>query len=263
MCRSCRQFNSGNHPDVYRITRENKQSIGVDQIRSMLESIQLKPYESARKVFIIEEAHTMTVQAQNALLKTLEEPPGFSVLILLAEKPQGLLPTVLSRCQLFRMQRLTKGEVCSVISRHFALPEDKAMLFASLSDGIPGKGLQLAGSKEFNDIRDEVLSFLEKIPGLSDTDRMGYRELFMKYKDKIDVIMDVMVLWFRDIVAYKEIRSHNFIVNIDKFSLLKEQSSLFTIKRLMNAIEKIEEGRRMLRGNANYQITIENLLLSL
>lgn len=263
LCRSCKQFNSGNHPDIYRITRENRQSIGVDQIRGMLEGIRLKPYESDRKIYIIEDAHTMTVQAQNALLKTLEEPPGFTTLILLADRSQGLLPTVLSRCQMFRMQRLTKNEVCSVIVKHLALPVDKALLFASLSDGIPGKGLQLAGSKEFNDVRDEVLEFLAGIPEMNDMEKMGYRDLFIKHKDKIDVVVDIMMLWFRDVLACKEAGNSSLIVNLDKLPLLKGQASLYTIKRISNAIEKIEQSRRMLKGNTNYQLTIENLLLSL
>ena len=195
--------------------------------------------------------------------KNSKIPPGFTTLILLADRSQGLLPTVLSRCQMFRMQRLTKNEVCSVIVKHLALPGDKALLFASLSDGIPGKGLQLAGSKEFNDVRDEVLEFLAGIPEMNDMEKMGYRDLFIKHKDKIDVVVDIMMLWFRDVLACKEAGNSSLIVNLDKLPLLKGQASLYTIKRISNAIEKIEQSRRMLKGNTNYQLTIENLLLSL
>jgi len=263
LCRSCKQFNTGNHPDIYRVTRGSRLSIGVEQIRKMLEDTQLKPYESGRKIYIIEDAHTMTVQAQNALLKTLEEPPGFTTIMLLADRSQGLLPTVLSRCQVFRMQKLTKKEVCSILVSNLDLSEEKAMLFASLSDGIPGRGLQLAGSKEFNDMREEVFKFLSEFSRLDDMGKMQYKDLFTKYRDNIDVVMDIMVLWFRDILVYKEVHNNHLIINLDKLALLKGQASIFTVKRVRSIIEKIEQSRRMLKGNANYQMTIENLLLAL
>jgi DNA polymerase-3 subunit delta' len=263
LCRSCIQFNSGNHPDVYRIKTGDKFSIGVDQVRDMLEDIQLKPYQSDRKVYIIEDAHTMTVQAQNALLKTLEEPPGFATLLLFADRFQELLPTVLSRCQIFRIQRLTKQEVCDIIMGHFNMPRERAMLFAGLSDGLPGKGLELAGSQEFNEMRNEIFKFLEKVPNCDDLGKMAYWELFSQYKDRIEEIMDILVVWFRDILVYKETGEHTLIINLDKLSSIDKQVSLFTIKRIRSIIENIERSRRMLKGNANYQLTIENLLLNI
>ncbi|MCM8901858.1 DNA polymerase III subunit delta' [Caldicoprobacter algeriensis] len=263
LCRSCRQFNSGNHPDVYRVQKGDKSSIGVEQIRNVLEDIHLKPYESSRKVYIIEDAHAMTVQAQNAFLKTLEEPPFFATIILLAEKSSELLPTILSRCQVFRMQRLTREEVCTIIISHFDMPRERAMLFAGLSGGIPGKGLQLAGSQEFNQMRSDVFKFLEEIFDYNDIDKMTQWELFNQYKDRIDEILDMLVIWFRDILSYKETGDSALVINIDKLPVIEKQASLFTIRRIRSIIESIERTRRMLKGNANYQLTIENLLLNM
>lgn len=263
LCRSCRQFNSGNHPDVYRVRKGDKASIGVEQIRNMLEDMHLRPYESDRKVYIIEDAHVMTVQAQNAFLKTLEEPPFFATIILLAEKANELLPTILSRCQVFRLQRLTREEVCTIITGHFDMPRERAMLFAGLSDGLPGKGLQLAGSQEFHQMRSDIFEFLEKILDYSEIDRMAQWELFNQYKDRIDEILDMLAIWFRDVLAYKETGDFELVINIDRLTMLEKQASLFTSRRIRSIIECIEHTRRMLKGNANYQLTIENLLLNI
>ncbi|MBM7583378.1 DNA polymerase-3 subunit delta' [Caldicoprobacter guelmensis] len=263
LCRSCRQFNSGNHPDVYRVQKGDKSSIGVDQIRGVLDDIHLKPYESDRKVYIIEDAQAMTIQAQNAFLKTLEEPPLFATIILLAENANELLPTILSRCQVFRMQRLTREEVCAVIMRNFDISKEKAMLFAGLSNGIPGKGLKLASSQEFNDMRNDIFKFLEQFLSYDDVEKMAQWELFNQYKDKIDEVLDILVIWFRDIMAYKETGDYALVVNIDKVPLIEKQASLFTIRRIRGIIESIERTRRMLKGNTNYQLAIENLLLSM
>lgn len=262
VCHSCRQFNSGNHPDVYRVQKGDKSSIGVEQIRNVLEDIHLKPFESSRKVYIVEDAHAMTVQAQNAFLKTLEEPPFFATIILLAEKPNELLPTILSRCQIFRMQRLTREEVSTIIVRCLDMPKEEAMLFAGLSDGIPGKGLQLAGSQEFHQMRNDVFKFLEGIFDYSDIEKMEQWEFFGQYKDKVDEILDMLVIWFRDVLSYKETGDFELVVNIDKLPLIEKQASLFTIKHIRSIIESIERTRRMLKGNVNYQLAIENLLLN-
>lgn len=263
LCRSCRQFNSGNHPDVYRVQKGDKSSIGVDQIRGVLDDIHLKPYESDRKVYIIEDAQAMTIQAQNAFLKTLEEPPLFATIILLAENASELLPTILSRCQVFRMQRLTREEVCAVIMRNFDISKEKAMLFAGLSNGIPGKGLKLASSQEFNEMRNDIFRFLEQFLSYDDVEKMAQWELFNQYKDKIDEVLDILVIWFRDIMAYKETGDYALVVNIDKVPLIEKQASLFTIRRIRGIIESIERTRRMLKGNTNYQLAVENLLLSM
>jgi DNA polymerase-3 subunit delta' len=263
LCRSCSQFNTDNHPDIYRIGKEGKASIGVDSIRNILRDIQFKPFQFNRKVYLIEDAHTMTVQAQNALLKTLEEPPESAVLLLLADQSQSLLPTVVSRCQIFRMQRLSRKEISTIIMRHMALSEERALLFAGLSEGLPGKGLQLAGSGEYAEMRDEVFAFLEKAVGQKDLQLMSYWELFQKYRDRVDALMDILILWFRDMLIYRETRDRQLVVNLDKVSLLENQMTLFTIKRIKGIIENIEHSRKMLKGNANYQLTMENLLLSL
>jgi len=263
VCRSCRQFNSGNHPDVYRVQKGDKSSIGVEQIRDLLDDIHLKPYESSRKVYIIEDAHAMTAQAQNAFLKTLEEPPFFATIILLAERANELLPTILSRCQVFRMQRLTREEVCTIIVKNLGIPKEKAMLFAGLSDGIPGKGLQLAGSQEFHQMRNDVFKFLEGIFDYSDIEKMAQWELFNQYKDRIDEILDMLAIWFRDVLVYKETGDFGLVINIDKLPMIEKQASLFTLSRIRSIIESIERTRRMLKGNVNFQLAIENLLLNI
>ena len=105
MCRACHQFDSGNHPDVKWITHEKANSIGVDEVREQINNdIVIKPYSSKYKVYIIDEAEKMTVQAQNALLKTIEEPPEYAVILFLTNTLDVLLQTVRSRCIIMNLR---------------------------------------------------------------------------------------------------------------------------------------------------------------
>jgi len=161
------------------------------------------------------------------------------------------------------MQRLTREEICTIIIRHFDMPRERAMLFAGLSDGIPGKGLQLAGSQEFHQMRSDVFKFIERIFDYGDVDKMAQWEFFNQYKDRIDEILDMLAVWFRDILSYKETGDSGLIINIDKLPVLEKQASMFTIGRISSIIEGIERTRRMLKGNVNHQLAIENLLLNM
>lgn len=111
-CHACKQVMSGNHPDLIYVTHEKPASIGVDDVRRQInDTIQVKPYSSAHKIYIVDEAEKMTVQAQNALLKTIEEPPAYAVILLLTTNAEAFLPTILSRCVQLKLKPLKDGEV--------------------------------------------------------------------------------------------------------------------------------------------------------
>lgn len=259
-CHSCRQYLTGNHPDIKRITLDQS-SIKIDQIRELQQDIQVKPYQADRKVYIIENAQAMTVQAQNALLKTLEEPPSFAVLLLLADGTQGLLPTILSRCQILKLHRRTIEEIGRIIQINTGLSEDESQIFARLADGLPGRGLELARSQEFSRLREDVFAFVQKLGRQDGLDILEDTLFFLERRDRIDAILDCLTLWLRDLLVLKETGDASLIVNLDKISLFNQQIEFFTTVKIKNMIEEIERCRRMLKGNANFQLTIENMLL--
>ena len=133
-CHFCKQLASDNNPDFIRITHEKPASIGVEDVREQLvEDIQIKPYNGKYKVYIIDEAEKMTVQAQNAILKTIEEPPAYSVIIFLTNNVEIFLPTIVSRCIIFNLRPLRESTIMEYLISEFKIPEYEAKICASYS----------------------------------------------------------------------------------------------------------------------------------
>ena len=131
-CHSCKQIMSGNHPDVIWVTHEKPASIGVDDIRVQInDTIMVKPYSSGYKIYMVDEAEKMTVQAQNALLKTIEEPPAYAVIILMTTNQEVFLPTILSRCIQLKLRPLKDYVVSGYLSEMMEVPESKADIYAA------------------------------------------------------------------------------------------------------------------------------------
>ena len=262
ICRSCGQFESGNHPDIYRVVSDKK-TIGVDSIRDMQSDIKVKPFQGDRKIYIIDKADTMTVQAQNALLKTLEEPPEYAVIILLTSNISSLLPTVLSRCQLIKIPRLSPTHITSIVEKNLAIPKEQALIYAKLSEGLPGKALELAGSQEYQQLREDVLNLIEKLIHANTLEAMGYTGFFEERRDRIDDVLDLLELWLRDILVYKENGKIDLIINMDRISTIKTLSKSFTTNKIHDMIEKVEDTKKMLNSYANFQMAIENMLVNI
>jgi DNA polymerase-3 subunit delta' len=146
-CTACRQVAAGSHPDLQLVAvAPGKKEIGVDRVRELKRFMQLRPLGGTSKVGIIDDAHLLTVAAQNALLKTLEEPADRSLLILVANNPDDLLATVRSRCQRVRFSPLPADTVADILIARYELTADVAGELALLSEGSPGRALALRGA---------------------------------------------------------------------------------------------------------------------
>ena len=144
-CHSCRQAVSGNHPDIIRVTHEKPGSISVDDIRKQInEDIQIKPYSGKYKIYIMADADLMTVQAQNALLKTIEEPPSYAVIFLLTENADSLLPTICSRCVMLKLRNIKDQLVKKYLMEQLQIPDYKAELCTAFAQGNIGRAIMLA-----------------------------------------------------------------------------------------------------------------------
>lgn len=259
-CKSCMQLDSGNHPDVIRITSQTK-TIGIDSIRELRAHIQIKPFQGPWKIYIIEKGDTMTQQAQNALLKTLEEPPKHAIIFILTENVASLLPTIISRCQIIRIPSLSTHEVAEIIERRTHIQKEEALVFAKLSGGLPGRGLELALSNEYQQMRDSSLEVLMRISKGSLIESLALIDFFLENRDKVVEILDMMELWFRDVLVLKQSRCQAIVINMDKLTQLRTLANIFTTKAIGCIIEGIEDSKRMLMSHANLQLTIENLLM--
>ena len=161
-CASCRRIGRGVHGDVLLIEPGESGSIKVDQVREAIERAAYRPFEGRRRVVIVDQADAVTVEAQNALLKTLEEPPPSSSFVLVTSRPDVLLPTVRSRCQCLRFGRLAPADVVSVLMQEHQFAEAAAHAAASLSDGSVGRALE-GGTEAFVDAREAAAGLLETV----------------------------------------------------------------------------------------------------
>ena len=163
-CHSCRQAESGNHPDIIRVTHEKPNSISVDDIRTQVNNtVDIKPYQGPYKIYIVPEADLMTTQAQNALLKTLEEPPEYAVIFLLTENAEKLLPTITSRCVMLKLRNIRDKLIRKYLMEKLEVPDYKADICTAFAQGNMGKAIMLAQSEHFGEIRDEVVQLLKYI----------------------------------------------------------------------------------------------------
>ena len=257
-CIPCKQYESGNHPDVLWVRRlEDKTAISVDQIRELQSEIKVKPYQEGRRICFIDEAHLMNQQSQNALLKTLEEPPSHTLFFLLAGNTSSLLPTIISRCQLLRIDNLSREDIVTLLNKRLSIGYEEASTYEALSQGNPGQALALAGDEEFRALREQLINGMNDAGTPKIIDLIGP---FTEYKERVEDLFTILQLWIRDIIILKETEDFNFIINRDQFPLLRKQASYFTSEALQVMIGSIEQSRKRLKSNTNYQLTIEAML---
>ena len=147
MCRSCHQMDTGNQPDVKWLTHEKPATISVDDVRTQINAdMGIKPYSSKYKIYIVDEAEKMNEQAQNALLKTIEEPPEYGIIMLLTNNLEALLPTILSRCIVFHLKPVDNYKIEEFLEKEYGVPDYKARICAAFSQGVVGKAIQMASS---------------------------------------------------------------------------------------------------------------------
>ena len=163
-CHACKQMLSKNHPDCIYVTHEKPGSIGVEDIRKQVNgTVGIRPYSSEYKVYIIDEAEKMTGQAQNALLKTIEDPPGYAVILLLATSQEAFLPTILSRCVKLSLKPLKDSVIKEYLLGRMEVKEQEADVYAAFARGNLGKAISLASSEDFKLLYSELLYLLKQI----------------------------------------------------------------------------------------------------
>lgn len=196
-CPACKRFLAGTHPDVH-VLRPEKKTIGVDAMRGLIDALSLRSYEGGRHVVLIEQADAMTPSAQNALLKTLEEPVGDAMFFLVTDAPGALLSTVVSRCQTVRFSDLSVEECAAVLERHGIAPE-RARRLAGLAQGSVGRALEIDGDAEYPPLREKVLASLE---ALRDGASVAPAALPLEGdKGGEGAMLDIMEGWARDLMA--------------------------------------------------------------
>ena len=261
-CHACKQVLSGNHPDLIYVEHEKPGSIGVDDIRKQInDTIMVRPYSSYYKIYIVDEAEKMTQQAQNALLKTIEEPPSYAVIILLTTNQDAFLPTILSRCVQLKLKPLKDFVVKSYLTEHMQIAEADADIYAAFARGNLGRAIALASSEDFNLMRQEVLHLLKHVKDADISELLDYiRKL---REDNLDIYecLDFMQLWYRDVLLYKVTKDINLLVFKDEYRSINEISQVSGYDGLEQILDAIDKARVRLDANVNMDLAMELMLL--
>ena len=263
-CKSCRQAESGNHPDIIRITHDKPNSISVDEIRDQLvNDVQIKPYSSKYKIYIVPEAEKMTVQAQNALLKTIEEPPAYAVIILLTSNASSMLPTILSRCVMLNMKPVPDKQVKKYLMEHVQLPDYQADICVAFSHGNIGKAVELASSDNFNEIKAAALHLVKNAPKMEIQDIIAAVKAVTEFKLKIEDYLDLVSVWYCDVLYFKATRDVDGLAFKDQVQAITEQINKCSYEGLEQILESIQRAKDRLGANVNFELTMELLFMTI
>ncbi len=263
-CHSCIQADSGNQPDIITVTHEKPNVIGVDDIRQQINAdVWIKPYSSARKVYIMNEGEKMTPQAQNALLKTLEEPPEYAVILILTTNIDSLLPTILSRCVVLNMKPASDAEIKKFLMREEGIPDYKADVCVAFARGNVGKARLLARSEEFDKVKEEAVALLKNIDTMDIGEMVKAIKKIIEYKFDVNDYLDMLSVWYRDALLFKATNDANGLVFRDELQAIRKVSDRSTYEGIEVIIEALETAKRRLDANVNFDLTMELLLLTI
>lgn len=261
-CHSCKQAESKNHPDIIYVTHEKPNSIGVEEIREQVVSdVQIKPYSSKYKIYIIADADKMTVQAQNALLKTIEEPPAYAVIILLTANVPSLLPTILSRCVTLAMKPVADSEVKDYLMEHVQIPDYQADICVAFAQGNIGKAVQLASSENFNEIRSSALHLLKCVRKMDMSDIMAHVKGVSEFKVDIQDYLDFLAVWYRDVLYFKATKDIDGLIFKDQAQSISDQANFSSYEGIENILKGLEKAKTRLNANVNFELAMGLLFL--
>jgi DNA polymerase-3 subunit delta' len=251
ICPSCIKIDKGNHPDIHIIERgEEETSIKIEQIRELTSGIQLKPFEARTKIFIIKNVESLTAEASNALLKTLEEPSQNSLLILTSAFPQNILDTVKSRCHQVQFFPLTQDKLEAELIKGYDVDKKTAHFLAGYAEGAFGKALQLNDSKLYQR-KNEAIDQFVLLPGAE-----PFIQTIVADKERTKEVLSVLYSWFRDLLLVKSgVGEINFI-NIDRAGDLKRLEGKYSFEELQEALAEIVKTSKLLEDNLNLKIAL-------
>ncbi len=263
-CRSCHQAKEHNQPDIIYVSHEKPNIISVDDIRHQINNdIVIKPYSSKYKIYIVDEAEKMNTQAQNALLKTIEEPPAYAVILLLTTNADAFLPTILSRCITLNLKTVNEDLIKAHLMKKYQVPDYQADVCAAFAQGNVGKAIQLASSEEFHELKSAALSVVKKLEDMDLYELNTLIKQINEFKPQIQEYFDLLTLWFRDVLYMKATDNVNNLIFKDEVYDIKKQAAKRSYSGIENILKALEQSRVRLNANVNFDLVIELLLLTI
>lgn len=263
-CHACKQALSDNQPDIIFVGHEKPNTISVDDIRLQVNNdVAIKPYSSPYKIYIVNEAEKMTQQAQNAILKTLEEPPEYAVILLLTTNVNALLPTILSRCVVLNMKPVADERVRKYLMEEMQTPDYKADVCVAFARGNVGKAKALASSEDFEHVKNEALSLLKFIRDMELYEVVTAVKKIGDYKLEINDYFDIMAIWYRDVLMFKATKDANNLVFREELGALRKCAQHSSYEGIETVINALDTAKRRLDANVNFDLVMELLFLTI
>lgn len=263
-CHSCKQADSNNQPDIIRVTHEKPNSIGVEDIRSQVNNdMAIKPYSSPYKIYIINEGEKMTVQAQNALLKTLEEPPAYGVLLILTTNVEALLPTIVSRCVVLNMKPVRDDIVRKFLMEDMQIPDYKANVCVAFARWNIGRAKLLASSEDFDNVKEEAVTLLKYIHDMEISEIVAAIKKISEYKLDVTDYLDILSIWYRDVLLFKATNDANHLIFKEEIKYIRKEADQKSYEGIEIILDSLEKAKSRLSANVNFDLTMELLFLTM
>ncbi|MBO4477292.1 MAG: DNA polymerase III subunit delta, partial [Lachnospiraceae bacterium] len=252
----------GSHPDLKYIRHEKPATIGVDDVREQLNGdIVIRPYRADRKIYIIDEAELLNVQAQNAILKTIEEPPSYAVILLLSNNRDVFLETIRSRSVLVEFLPLRREDVAKYVEAHFPPTAERSFALDHCRGNI-GRALHLMENEDAREFVTAVHGILEKLPQLSVVERMKALEELSQDREDVKEVLELFLAWYRDVAVFKATGDAKQVQSGDRnISKIEQAAQAYSFAALGRIFEKVRETKELLLANVNPESVFENLLL--
>ncbi|MDO4332972.1 MAG: DNA polymerase III subunit [Eubacteriales bacterium] len=263
-CHSCKQALSGNHPDIIRLIHEKPNTISVEDIRTQInQDMGIKPYQGPYKVYLINEGEKMTVQAQNALLKTLEEPPEYGVILILTSSLESLLPTILSRCVVLNMRPVRDDLVKKYLMETLRIPDYKAEVCTAFARGNIGRAKLLASSEEFEKVREEAVTLLKYINEMEISEIVAAIRKITEYQFDVTDYLDILSIWYRDVLMFKAMNDANHLIFREEIQYIKKVADRSSYEGIETVLGALDKAKARLAANVSFDLTMELLLLTI
>lgn len=260
ICKICMQMASDNCMDLYEVNIEERRIV-IDLIRNLQSDMIKRPLYSERKVYIINNAETMTGEAQNALLKTLENPPGYVVIILVTSNYDALYPTIKSRVVRYSFKRNSRDEVSLILEKKLGANYPHKNFLEAYADGAAGAALRVYGTEGLLEANDEIFNVILTLKKGGISSIIKAYQFFEKYKEDYDVISNMLRFAYRDFLNARIGGPEDGLINTDKKDIIFRNAPEFSTAALLNCIDAIDESERVLNANTNFELMIKVMLL--
>ena len=263
-CRSCHQVETGNHPDCIFVTHEKSNLISVDEIREQLVSdVEIKPYQGSKKVYIVPDAEMMNEQAQNALLKTLEEPAEYAVIILLVANADLMLPTLLSRSIKLPLAPLPDQVIEEKLIKDYYIQKYRTSSIVKFARGNLGRAIEMSENDDFIEDKNTASDIMKKVVKTESYQWKDWIDELSKDKVRLPFFLGLFMDWYRDILMAKSGAGRERLMFADEESVITEEAGEYDYEGLKYCIEAIEDAQAKVRANVKLSLVLENLFNTL